>query len=84
MPSGGLKVGSNLPISQLGVVKCLARGRQGERSTVPEIVVKHCILDIVYLCDRTFILLSDSNRFSTFSSFAHFSCEFFSQQFVKT
>ena len=40
---GGLKVGSNLPISQLGVVKCLARGRQGDRSGLPEIIVKQGI-----------------------------------------
>ena len=41
--SGGVKVGSNLPISQLGVVKCLARGRQGDRSGLPGIIVKQGI-----------------------------------------
>ena len=42
--AGGLKVGSNLPISQLGVLKCLARGRRGDRIGLPEIIVKQGIL----------------------------------------
>ena len=42
---GGLKVGSNLPISQLGVVKCLARGKTRGAKHFSRDIVKHCILD---------------------------------------
>ena len=41
----GLKVGSNLPISQLGVLKCLARGQTGgSEQAARNIIIKQCIV----------------------------------------
>ena len=51
----GLKVGSNLPISQLGVLKCLARGQTGgSEQAARNIIIKQCIVKC-NLCNWTFL-----------------------------